>query len=124
MKFDKIKFVSAGFGPPSDMYWIDFDKKLMFVTNDFPKLLKPGKSQDISLSEEDILKLDRKLQRLHFENWNHEYNDNHILDGEQWEVEVYYHDGTEVNYYGSNAYPDNFDSLRRIFKPLENIYLY
>ncbi|MFC6176655.1 hypothetical protein ACFQAV_07365 [Companilactobacillus huachuanensis] len=122
MKIAKIEFVSAGFEPPSDIYWIDFDKKLMFVTNNFPRLLKPGKSLEISLSEADILKLDRKLQRLHFEDWHHKYNNSHVMDGEQWTVEVYYQDGTKNEYYGSNAYPSNFDDLRRIFKPLKNIY--
>lgn len=122
MKIEKIKFVSAGFGPPPDIYWIDFGKKIMFVINNFPRLLKPGKTMEISLSEEDILKLKRKLQLLHIEDWNHEYKNNHILDDEQWTVEVYSDNEDIIKYFGSNAYPDNFEQLRGIFRPLEDIY--
>lgn len=54
-----------------------------------------------------------EFAELHIGEWDSVYDDNDILDGTQWHLEIHYSNGCEpVRFYGSNAYPYNFDKLQ------------
>lgn len=49
---------------------------------------------------------------LHIGEWKHKYVDPYVLDGTQWGLEIEYSNGRKTaKYYGSNAYPFNFDEF-------------
>jgi len=50
------------------------------------------------------------------------YVNNRILDGTQWELEIYFSNGHKpVKIYGSNDYPVNFDRISTLMKKLGDI---
>ena len=56
------------------------------------------------------------LKALHMEDWEQYYMDSEILDGTQWSLELYFTDKKQpVKFVGSNAYPDNFVELEKLF---------
>ena len=56
------------------------------------------------------------LCKLHIEGWKSKYINSDILDGIQWDLEIYFSDGYKpVTIVGSNAYPTNFAELERLF---------
>lgn len=67
----------------------------------------------LSLTKTEFL---NRLRELHIEGWKSKYIDPDILDGTQWELEIYFYDGHKpVTIAGSNAYPDNFADLEGMF---------
>ena len=53
------------------------------------------------------------IKALHIGEWKRTYNDLLVMDGTQWELDIYYNNGrrsTKIS--GSNAYPYNFDDLK------------
>lgn len=48
--------------------------------------------------------------------WDKEYNNPDVLDGEQWELTIKFNDGNIVEYWGSNAYPKLFEELTFFFE--------
>ncbi len=56
-----------------------------------------------------------KIQSLHIENWDREYEDDTVMDGEQWSVSIHFTDGYKpLEIYGSNAYPPHFKDLQKL----------
>ena len=56
------------------------------------------------------------LKALYMEDWEQYYMDSEILDGTQWSLELYFTDKKQpVKFVGSNAYPDNFVELEKLF---------
>ena len=56
------------------------------------------------------------LCELHIEGWKLKYIDPDILDGTQWDLEICFSDGHKpVKIAGSNAYPDNFADVEKLF---------
>lgn len=52
------------------------------------------------------------LAELHLGEWKSQYVNNDVLDGTEWHLEIHYSNGCKpVRFYGSNAYPYNFDKL-------------
>lgn len=70
---------------------------------------------DFKLPEETIK--DKKtlveaLREFHLGEWKHRYVDSGVLDGSQWELRIEYMNGRKAgDYYGSNAFPFNFDEF-------------
>ena len=57
------------------------------------------------------------IKALHIGEWKRTYNDLLVMDGTQWELDIYYNNGrrpTKIS--GSNAYPYNFDDLKEFLK--------
>ena len=53
------------------------------------------------------------IKALHIGEWKRTYNDPLVMDGTQWELDIYYNNGRKaVKISGSNAYPYNFDDLK------------
>ena len=51
------------------------------------------------------------LEEIHIGKWKREYVDIDVLDGTQWDLTIEYTDGSKLDFYGSNDYPDNFRKL-------------
>ena len=57
------------------------------------------------------------IKALHIGEWKRTYNDPLVMDGTQWELDIYYNNGrrpTKIS--GSNAYPYNFDDLKEFLE--------
>ena len=53
------------------------------------------------------------IKALHIGEWKRTYNDPLVMDGTQWELDIYYNYGRKaVKISGSNAYPYNLDDLK------------
>lgn len=52
------------------------------------------------------------FREFHIGEWKHKYVDPNVLDGTQWELVIEYSNGRKpAKYYGSNAFPFNFDEF-------------
>ena len=60
-------------------------------------------------------KWEKLVRRLYgwvdLQDWESEYVDSTVLDGEEWELKVTLTDGNTVEYYGCNAYPPKWADL-------------
>ena len=57
------------------------------------------------------------IKALHIGEWKRTYNDPLVMDGTQWELDIYYNNGrrsTKIS--GSNAYPYNFEDLKEFLE--------
>ena len=57
------------------------------------------------------------IKALHIGEWKRTYNDLLVMDGTQWELDIYYNNGrrpTKIS--GSNAYPYNFADLKEFLE--------
>ena len=57
------------------------------------------------------------IKALHIGEWKRTYKDPLVMDGTQWELDIYYNNGrrpTKIS--GSNAYPYNFDDLKEFLE--------
>ena len=53
-------------------------------------------------------------------NWENEYVDTKIIDGETWKLSITYLDGYKKEYLGKSKLPFNFEALERLNKKLIN----
>ena len=108
----KISFTIGGYfdGYETRTVLLDGEAVRMTVTHS----LHP-EVREIALSMTNTEFLNH-LCELHIESWKSKYIDPDILDGTQWELAIYFSNGHKpVNIAGSNAYPDNFAELERLF---------
>jgi hypothetical protein len=57
------------------------------------------------------------IRRYRFGSWNRYYDNRDVLDGDQWELTVKYNPGRkDVVFGGSNAYPSEFEFVRKVFE--------
>ena len=57
------------------------------------------------------------IKALHIGEWKRTYIDPLVLDGTQWELDIYYNNGRKaVKISGSNAYPYNFEDLKEFLE--------
>ena len=57
------------------------------------------------------------IKALHIGEWKRTYKDPLVLDGTQWELDIYYNNGRKaVKISGSNAYPYNFEDLKEFLE--------
>ncbi len=71
--------------------------------------------QDIiyNIKEDLLKKYLKKFMNITF-NWQEEYINNTLLDGQSWEVIILYNDNSFKKYKGHNLTPDNFEVLKRL----------
>ena len=73
----------------------------------------------IGYSKDELLE---EIRTAHIGKWKKRYVNNRILDGTQWELEIYFSNGHKpVKIYGSNDYPVNFDRISTLMKKLGDI---
>ena len=57
------------------------------------------------------------IKALHIGEWKRTYNDLLVMDGTQWELDIYYNNGRKaVKISGSNAYPYNYEDLKEFLE--------
>ncbi len=56
-----------------------------------------------------------RFARINTQYWTAEYPNPCVCDGEQWSLTVRYSDGYTLKSSGSNAYPENWDTLLTFF---------
>ena len=109
---NKISFSIGGYfdGYETRTVLLDGEAVRMTITHS----LHPEEREiALSLTKTEFL---NHLYELHIEGWKSKYIDPDILDGTQWELEIYFSDGYKpVNIAGSNAYPDYFADLEKLF---------
>ena len=55
------------------------------------------------------------FRTIHIGEWEHRYDDPDINDGTQWKLIIEYSNGRKPEeYYGSNAFPPNYDELQKL----------
>ncbi len=112
-KIKSITFSVRGFSYCGDTYLFDCSDGKLFASHTHSPI--PLMSQELCDITEARAEFIEKLCDLHISEWKHEYIDDSISDGIQWELTAEF-DGTAVTYYGSNAYPQNFDKLLELLK--------
>lgn len=76
--------------------------------------MSPDNDEPERMSAEDFL---YEFSELHIGEWRKNYVAPHILDGTQWSLVLYYSNGMRpAKYYGSNAFPYNFNKLCELFE--------
>lgn len=110
-----IRFSDGGFlGDRQEITLEKNENRAVFTVFGWGRIEKH--SGQISLEEWDKI-LDKLFCRLYVHEWEKEYIDPNVLDGEQWELQFKTIHGVELNYYGSNAFPPMWKELKNIFKP-------
>ena len=111
----KITFSIGGFfdGFETRTVLLDGESPRMIVTHSFC-LDEKEREVSLSMGKEAFLNC---VRELHIEGWKSKYIAPDILDGTQWDLEIYFSDGhRSVKIAGNNAYPDNFAELEKLFK--------
>lgn len=90
---------------------IAFAEECMKVTKEKRFEMNPHETKNVAYPENKGRYLER-LQDIYFGEWKSMYEDIEGLDGTQWELNLYFSNGHEkVSFFGSNAYPYNFDEF-------------
>lgn len=110
----KIEFECGGFFGGYTTY------RLIFDTNGAELYRTPslGESEPFdkkvySAQEADYLK--ERFSLIRTEYWNANYPNPSVCDGEQWSLAIHYSDGYRSSSSGSNAYPENWNSILEFF---------
>lgn len=69
---------------------------------------------EITLSEWYAI-IDKLYGEMYLHEWNKIYQNNGILDGTQWSLDVIINRHKTIRYYGSNEYPVYWEEFRKIF---------
>jgi len=105
--------------------WLDFHKNIELEI----RRLKNGKISvhlsnwgnpsriKVTFSGAEATALDKKLHNLSFADWNNEYSPvNMICDGEQWDLQIEFVDGSKKVVHGNNAYPQCWNRFLSLIK--------
>jgi hypothetical protein len=118
---NKIVFSIGGYfdGYETKTYTIDGDKVHTYLEHSLN--LKPSNFNDNDIEAIDKEEFFEQLENLHIGEWRRIYNlerfGMQILDGTQWDLEIYFSNGFRpIKIYGDNAYPYNFDQLLELFE--------
>ena len=71
---------------------------------------------ECKLAFDDWKEFIKKLHRCYIIDWEKQYVDENVLDGEQWELKIEYGSNEPLFIYGSNAYPPHFDKLKKVIR--------
>jgi hypothetical protein len=112
LSIDEIRFSIGGFFGGYEKKTLTFDEKHLYMESSFSTSLyatdNVEKTKDFPFSKDEFLS---QLKELHIGEWDSRY-DSLALDGTQWHLGIYFsnvHEDVEI--YGSNAYPYNFNKL-------------
>lgn len=106
----KLVFTIGGFfcGQETRTFTVSDDQVLVDVEK-IPISMDKGEEYGPYRKEDFI----SGIKALHIGEWKRTYNDPLVMDGTQWELDIYYNNGRKaVKISGSNAYPYNFDDLK------------
>ncbi len=109
---DEISFSIGGFFGGYEKKIVTFDENHLYMESSFSthpyKTDNVEKTKDLPFRKNEFLS---QLKALHIGEWKSHY-DRLALDGTQWHLGIYFsnfHEDIEI--YGSNAYPYNFNKL-------------
>ena len=105
----KLVFTIGGFfcGHETRTFTVVGDKVFVDVEK---TMISMDKEEHDPYRKEDFIS---GIKALHIGEWKRTYNDPLVMDGTQWELDIYYNNGRKaVKISGSNAYPYNFDDLK------------
>lgn len=109
----KLVFTIGGFfcGHETRTFTVSDDQVLVDVEK---TLISMDKEEYGPYRKEDFIS---GIKALHIGEWKRTYIDPLVMDGTQWELDIYYNNGrrpTKIS--GSNAYPYNFDDLKEFLE--------
>ena len=61
--------------------------------------------------------LDRLFCELYLHEWDHEFFNRDVLDGEQWDLEIKLTEDRIIEYHGSNAFPPYWGEFKALLRP-------
>lgn len=109
---DEIRFSIGGYFGGYEKKSVTFDEKHMYMESSFSThpyaMDNVQKTIDFPFSKEEYIS---QFKALYIGEWDSNYY-RFVLDGTQWHLGIYFsnfHDDIEI--YGSNAYPYNFNKL-------------
>ena len=95
-------------------------EKIIYRRNDNNYIISIGEEclvkyndKAIKYGYEDIEKNIKSIILMTYD-WEREYIDNFIIDGDNWSLSIKYKNGREVNYNGSGKFPYNIDAFEKI----------
>lgn len=116
----EIYYNNSGLGRIKSEYKIDLTEGKVYSVNRQESELKgleQAKEDDFKLMKTlkptEVYQLLELTDDLKVRDWKNEYNNNSILDGEQWLMKIKFADGVIKKIKGSNAYPDNWEEFQR-----------
>ena len=109
----KLVFTIGGFfcGQETRTFTISDDQVLVDVEK---TMISMDKEEYGLYRKEDFIS---GIKALHIGEWKRTYIDPLVMDGTQWELDIYYNNGRKaVKISGSNAYPYNFEDLKEFLE--------
>ena len=110
---NKVVFCIGGYfnGYETKTYTVDGNKIHINVEHSLSFDMVDREIEDID--KEDFFE---EMKGLHIGEWRRSYYDSDVCDGTQWKLEIYFSNNHKlVKFYGSNAYPYNFDRVLELF---------
>ncbi len=121
----EICFWRGGYGDPSNPVIINLEGEMatrIEMPYGYNRGLYSNEELELFMRErseiEDLMTRAEFLSRFKELNvglWARKYEDNHALDGTQWELKITYNDGKKRTHYGSNDFPRLFDNACELF---------
>ena len=108
MKIERIIFRSSGFLGSTELFIYD-GRSLKYVELDID--LNVFRTLELNLGDRERKSFKTLLHHTNVFTWKSAYVDDEILDGTQWSFVALFSDGHAFKSYGSNAYPDEYESL-------------
>lgn len=109
----KFKFFIGGYFGGHFEVQLKEDQLLFFVDNRSFLNMPPN----YIVSTKDNGDWNRLIAFIESLDWKQKYFNNEILDGTQWEL-TFKSDKKRLSCFGSNEYPDNFDSFINLLKKI------
>jgi len=78
-----------------------------------------GKHLEIKLDIGEWLDIVNALLKCQVNEWEKEYHDEEVDDGQVWNLEIIFSDKDRLTSSGLNGYPPNFDKFMKIMKDIE-----
>ena len=94
---------------PIDYFEIDIDEnKNIFKYTD---TINTHKIENVD--DQIVIGFFDSLFRI-IDGWKNKYDDNSVIDGSEWKLQITYINGEKNLYYGKNGFPNNFEYLDKI----------
>ncbi|MBP8081786.1 MAG: hypothetical protein KAZ87_01160 [Spirochaetes bacterium] len=122
---NSIYVYHSSFGWRNPEYKIDFKENMVyeFKADDYrtkrnEKAKNQGYQNSVKITEGKLDEFLKESRKIGFFKWNGFYNDEGILDGHQWGIEIVFSDGQKKKISGSNKYPAAWDEMYSEFEKL------
>ncbi len=118
---NKVVFSIGGYFSGYEMKTYTFDGNEVHISMEHSLKFDPLNSDDSGTEKPSKKEFLEQFKRLRIGEWRKNYNTRRfgimIMDGTQWELEIYYANNRKpVKIYGDNAYPYNFDYVLELFE--------